>query len=213
MEDKQDNRVYWLLGILLLVYLVKKELTASQQASAEQKILSDENYNLASQLHSAFHINLISDYINTVDENTVFAIADKIKDFEGVQKAYKDLFSETLISRIQQVFKDDPNKANLFYSKVKTASTQNGKVIGSALPQAGVLGLGKIAIAVNTLNALDYTNSTKVLKQYQAGEEIGKYLGDFPKLIKNVKYAVVEISWYQFWTKKALIVKNQLITY
>lgn len=211
MNEEKDYTNYYIFAFAVVAYLIYQEIKASKQAGAEQKILTDENYNLASQLHSAFHIGLISDYIDTVDEQALYSVASKIKDWDGVQKAYKDLYSETLISRIQQVFQDTPEKANLFYAKVKNASGLNSN--SSALPTVGKLTVGRTAVAYSLLNALDYQDSTKVLKQFKPSEEVGKYLGDYPKLIKGVRYAVVEISYYAFWTKKALILKDRLITY
>ncbi len=212
-NQKPNYTIIILVFLLLLFFLVKSELAKSSTYNNEQKILEDENYNLASQLHSAFNISFISQWITTFDEKAIFDIASKVKDFKALQEAYYALYSETLISRLEKTFVDDPKKVNLFYAQIK-ANSGGTSSNGSVLPVAGTLKLNGTVTALKTLDALDYTNSTQVLKRFNAAEDVGKYLGDYPTLIKGVRYAVVEISvnWYTS-NKKALIIKNSLISY
>lgn len=209
---KPNYTLIIIVGLLILFLMIKDELQKSSQFNAEQKVVDDPNYNLASQLYSAFNISFISTWITTYDEEKVFEVAGKITDWLGVQKAYYDLYKETLISRLQKVFQDSPNKLNLFYAKInqnKGGTTTQNPVI----PKAGVLKVGAKTFAVNNTTAFDFTDSRIVLKTYNPSDEVGIYLGDFSTKIKGITYAVVEIPWYYFFTKKALIVKSNLIQY
>jgi len=212
-NNKPNYTIIILFALLLLYFMIKAELAKSQALNNENKILDDENFNLASQLHSAFNINLLSDYFTTYNEKQLFAIANKITDFKKVQEAYYSLYSETLISRLEKTFVDEPDKLNLFYAQIKA---NNGSISSknSQIPTAGNLSLNATVSAIKVIDALDYEDSTKVLRRFNAGEQVGKYLGDYFKVIKGVKYAVVEISvhWYTP-NKKALIVKSNLISY
>lgn len=208
LTTKPNYTVIIVLGLLLLYLLIKDELAQSAQINNENKIIEDPNYNLASQLRSAFNISIISDWITTYDEDMIFDVAGKITDWQGVQQAYYKLYSETLISRLGKVFKDSPQKLNLFYSKVSGTKNTN-----PLIPKGGNLKLGAQTTSINPTTAFDLEDSRIVLRTYSAGKEVGKYLGDFNKQIKGITYAVIEIPWYVVFTKKALVVKNDLITY
>lgn len=213
-QNKPNYTLIILVVVLLIYFLIKAELAHSSTTNNENKILEDENYNLASQLHSAFNISFISTWITTYDEKAIFAIAPKIKDFKAVQEAYYKLYEETLISRLEKTFVDEPQKVNVFYASVKQASGSTSNTGSTVIPQAGVLKLNGSVTALKTLDALDYTNSTIALRRFAGGEDVGTYLGDYPTKIKGITYAVVEISvnWYTF-NKKALIIKSSLISY
>lgn len=215
-NGKPNYTVIILFALLLLYFMIKAELAKSSALNNENKILDDENYNLASQLHSAFNINLLSDYFTTFNEKQLFEIATKIKDFKKVQEAYYALYSETLISRLEKTFVDFPDKLNLFYATVKAnANTGTGSSTGNTqIPTAGNLKLNAKVSAIKITDAFDYEDSTQVLKRFSTGEEVGTYLGDYFTTIKGFKYAVVEISvhWYTP-NKKVLILKQNLISY
>ncbi len=212
-QNRPNYTIIILFVILLLYFLIRAELAQSATTNNENKILEDENYNLASQLHAAFNISFVSTFLLTYDEKRIFEIAPQIKDFKAVQDAYYKLYEETLISRLQKTFEDQPKKLNLFYASVKASgSTSNSS--STVIPVAGALKLNSGVTAIKQVDALDYTNSTVVLKRFNAGEDVGKYLGDYQTKIKGIVYAVVEISvnWYTF-DKKALIIKSSLISY
>lgn len=212
-NNKPNYTIIILFVLLLLYFMIKAELAKSSAMNNENKILDDANFNIASQLHSAFNINLLSDYFTTYNEKQLFAIANKITDFKKVQEAYYSLYSETLISRLEKTFVDEPDKLNLFYAQVK--ANAGGTVSGNnQIPTAGNLSLNATVSAIKVIDALDYEDSTKVLRRYNAGEQVGKFLGDYFKTIKGLKYAVVEISvhWYSP-NKKALVLKSNLISY
>lgn len=200
----------WIVGSVFLYFVIRSELQASSARNAEGKVVDDVNYNLAQQLHTSFSISVWSEWVSiaTADINAVYSIAEKIKDFTAVQNAYYDLYSETLISRLEKVFSDDAKGLQVFYSKFRTATSGTTNT-------AGKLVLGRIATVVRTTNALDYANSSTLLKQFNAGSDAGKYIGDVQVKVGSVItiYAVVEISWYLVTTKKALIKKIDLITY
>ncbi len=209
LTPKPNYTLIILIGLFVLFLFIKDELAKSSQFNNENKILDDPNYNLASQLRGAFNISFFSEWFTTYDETKIFEIASQITDWNGVQKAYYALYSETLISRLQNEFKDSPEKLNLFYAKV-TANKNNTNPV---IPKAGALKVGGKVTAINATSAFDFTDSRIVLRNYKASEEVGKYLGDFNKTIKGVTYAVVEIPWYIILSKKALVVKNNLISY
>lgn len=209
LTTKPNYTLIIVIGLFILYLFIKDELAKSSQFNNENKILDDPNYNLASQLRGAFNISFFSEWFTTYDEQKVFEIAGKITDWNGVQKAYYALYSETLISRLQNQFRDSPEKLSLFYAKVTSGKNNTNPVI----PKAGVLKVGGKVTAINATTAFDLTDSRIVLKSFKASEEVGKYLGDFNKQIKGVTYAVVEIPWYIVWSKKALVVKNNLISY
>lgn len=227
MLDETENKSlinsnfgWWLLFLIILFIVVRSEITSYNSRQNEDKILSDEYFNIASRLRAAFNISFISQYITTYDETELFKIASEIKDYQKVSDAYRELYSETLYERLQKAFVDSPEKVVLFLAKTKSiGSGAGGK--GKVVPKAGELKVGKVAVTLNPVNGLNSNNSQDVLITFKANEEVGIYRSDkvLAWVSKGVRYqttfAVIDgyLHWYSQSPSQFLVQKSNLITY
>jgi hypothetical protein len=215
-----SNWAWWLLLIIVLYIVVSSELKNYNLRQNEQKVLNDENYNLATRLRQAFNISFISDWITTYNETELFNIAGLVKDYQKVSDAYRDLYSESLYERLQKTFHDEPEKVTLFLAKTKSVGSGVGGG-GTVIPKAGALIQGKIASCLVAVNALNPNNSAEVFKTFPAFQEVGVYLGDkvLAWVSKGVRYQVTfavcqgKLNWYSVSESRYLIEKSKLITY
>jgi hypothetical protein len=201
------NNNYVIVIFIIIAFFIYQELKAWKELKAQEKVINDPNYNLASRIKAALNISFISSWVLTADLDLLLSLSTEITSWTGLQKAYSDLYGTALTTLLAKAFEDEPKKLQVFYANANKA----GGAGGTNPPKT--LTVGKVATALKLTDVLDLTNSSVALKRFVAGADVGKFLGYHSATIKGKRYAIVEISYYYFATIKGLCPAENLITY
>ncbi|SDM44438.1 hypothetical protein [Siphonobacter aquaeclarae] len=195
VKNNTINTAVWFIIILVVYFILRADAKKRRQAEEYDRVASgsDENARFAYLLHNAFNpggkvlgVSLID--MDGTDKKALFEIATQIKTFSAVSIAYENLYSEALADRLSQ---------ELSVSDLQTFYSLINKKPASVNPVAGTT---KVVALVPT-NALDPDKPTSVMASWEAGDEIGTYLGEIVWMRKDAagnilsRNQMVVVTW------------------
>lgn len=189
------NTAVWFIIILTVYFILRADAKKRRQAEEYDRVVSgeDENARFAYLLRNAFNpggkvLGMSVIDMDGTDKRALFEIATQIKTFSAVATAYQNLYGEALADRLNQEL--SVSDLQTFYSLI------NKKPV-SVAPLAGT---SKVIALVPT-NALDPDKPSSVMASWEAGDEIGTYLGEIVWMRKDAagnilsRNQMVIVSW------------------
>lgn len=196
--------------VVVMVYLLSRAIKEFQRQKAYDAIAGDANAQLAFLIRQACNpqgsllgISLID--VDGTNEDKLFALAVQIKDLNAVRSAYQKQFDEELLDRLRDELQGD-------FEKWMALINSNA---GGANPVPVDPKKPRYVQAATIAKVLNYDDSRKVEKTYQAGQTIGRYLSerDFKHSDgKTYRYIVTtyKYGWFDLFEAKGYVLKSNV---
>lgn len=206
-KEATKNRkvITWAL-VVVVIYIIRRELRKQIQEKAYDSLGSDANAQLAYRIRQACNPwgefgGMSAIDIDGTDEQSLYMVATEIGDWQAVQNAYFNMYNESLIKRLENELGEDFVKfLNLIPKAGSVPNTTN------TLNYYGYKVKGKVNI-----NLLDIATLQPIAGGgYPANTYIGTHGGEVS--INGVTYVIV-VRAGVFTTFKNLAFKSQLSFY
>lgn len=196
VRASKNRKVITIFLVLLLVYLIRKEIRKTLQANEYNALSTSLNAQLAYQIRqacnpygSAFGISLID--ADGTEEEKLFVVASQITDWVGVQDSYFRLYNEKLVPRLENELQGDFQK---FVDTIPKAGSTTQPGTNTGTPPTNYLGYLVVSLAAMNLYYKDAP--AKIAKTVQGGKNIGEWAGE--QVINGVPYIIVrsDLLWW-----------------
>ncbi|WP_428658150.1 hypothetical protein [Runella sp.] len=203
VKASKSRKVITILLILLIVWLIRKEIRKVVQKSEYDALGTSANAQIAYKIRQACNpygsvlgVSVIDG--DGTDETTLFALAPLIYDWKGVQDSYFRLYNEQLVARLENELGTDLSRFLELMPKAGTVPTT---------PTDPIYYLGYNVRSKVALSTYKLDNPAQVSKTVSANVSLGQWAGE--KTINNIVYVIIrrDVFW---WTDFELVKKTDV---
>jgi hypothetical protein len=207
VKASQNRKLITIVLVLVLVFLIRKEIRKQVQANEYDALANSLNAQLAFQIRQACNpggsvlgYSLID--VDGSEEQKLFVVASQISDWTGVQDSYFRLYGESLVKRLENELGTDFQK---FIETIPKAGSTTQPGTNPGTPPTNYLGY--VVVSLASMNLYYKDSPTKIAKTVAGGKNLGEWAGE--QLINGVPYVIIrtDLLW---WTDYYLARKSDV---